>query len=98
MEEGIKDNVGKIDYSEINLNLLDIMAERFTANKNKYPKGNGKKILDVEELEWALFRHIKKIVSPSESDPETKLDHLAAIGCNVSLILDQLEMQEAIKK
>ena len=94
MEEGIKDNVGKTDYSEINLDLLDIMAERFAANKGTYPKGNGKKVLDSKELEWALFRHIKKIVHPKESDPESKMDHLAAIGCNVSLILDQLELHK----
>lgn len=94
MSQGLKEDVGKTDYSEINLRILDIMAERFTANKNKYPKNNGKNPIDIDKLEWALFRHIKKIVSPSESDPETKMDHLAAIGCNVSLILDQLELQK----
>ena len=97
---GIKENSGKLDYSEINFRILDIMAQRFEANKFKYPKGNSKKKIDIEQLQWALFRHIKKIVQPIEGDIESKLDHLAAIACNISMILDQLELleQEAKEK
>lgn len=93
MEQGIKESQGKTDYTEINLGILDIMAERFTANKHKYPKGNMKKVIDVKELEWALFRHIKKMIQPPPDDPETYEDHLAAVLCNASMILDQLEKQ-----
>ena len=88
--EGIKETEGKKDYSEINLEILDLMAERFTANKHKYPKGNMKKPIDVKSLEWALFRHIKKMIQPIEGDTETYKDHLSAVLCNASMILDQL--------
>lgn len=91
---GIKDKVEKTDYSEINLEILDLMAERMTANKHKYPKGNSKKPIAEGELEWAIFRHIKKILNPVKGDVESKKDHLAAIACNVSMILDQ----EALRK
>lgn len=89
-EQGIKDKNSKLDYSEINLELLDIMAERMMANKNKYPAGNSKKVIPIEELAWAAFRHIRKMLQPVKNDPETVKDHVAAVGCNMSMILDQL--------
>lgn len=88
--EGIKETNGKVDYSEINLEILDLMAKRFTANKHKYPKGNMKKPIDIKSLEWALFRHVKKMIQPIETDEESYKDHLSAVLCNASMILDQL--------
>ena len=91
---GIKESDGKKDYSEINLEILDLMADRFAANKHKYPKGNMKKPIDIKNLEWALFRHVKKLVQPLKNDEESYEDHLAAILCNASMILDQLKHNE----
>lgn len=93
--EGIKESNGKADYSEINLEILDLMAERFAANKHKYPKNNMKKTVDIKSLEWALFRHIKKMIQPINGDEENYREHLAAILCNGSMILDQLNLQES---
>jgi len=91
--QGIKETEGKVDYSEINLEILDLMAERFTANKHKYPKGNMKKPIDIKSLEWALFRHVKKMIQPIETDEETYKDHLSAVLCNCSMLLDQLKVK-----
>lgn len=91
---GFKETAGKTDYSEINLGILDLMAERFQANKVKYPKGNTKKSLDKQDIIWALFRHVKKMVHPIEGDEETFKDHLAAVLTNCSIILDQLELEK----
>ena len=90
VREGIKENEGKIDYSEINLDILDLMASRFNANKHKYPKDNMKKQIDIKSLEWALFRHLKKMIQPIEGDKENYKDHISAILCNASMILDQI--------
>lgn len=90
---GKKESEGKVDYSEINLGILDMMAERFNANKHKYPKGNMKKPIDVNGLLWAAFRHLKKMIKPVENDPEDLKDHLAAVLCNMSMVLDQLELK-----
>jgi hypothetical protein len=87
---GIKELKGKLDYSEINFELLDLMAKRFMQNKNKYPKGNTLKIINKDEILWAAFRHIRKMIQPVEDDPETYEDHLAAVATNMSIILDQL--------
>lgn len=93
IEVGIKENKGKLDYSEINFVLLDLMAKRFMDNKHKYPKWNSQKRIDRKELEMAMFRHIRKIINPIDGDSETYLDHLAAIGNNASMILDQIEIE-----
>ena len=90
--KGIKEVIGKTDYSEINLNILDLMADRFNANKHKYPKGNMLKPIDIKSLEWATFRHIKKMLQPIEDDSETYREHLASVLCNMSMILNQLEI------
>lgn len=91
---GFKETAGKTDYSEINLGILDLMAERFSANKDKYKKGNSKKHLDREQILWALFRHVKKMVQPIEGDEENFTQHLAAVLTNCSILLDQLELEK----
>lgn len=91
--EGIKDGVNKVDYSEINFEILDLMAARFEANKHKYPKGNMLKPIEMSKLLWPIFRHWKKMIFPLKDDPETFEEHLAAIACNCSMILDQLKLK-----
>ena len=49
-----------------------------------------KKPIDIKSLEWALFRHVKKMIQPIETDEESYKDHLSAVLCNASMILDQL--------
>jgi len=92
LKKAYKETEGKIDYSEINLGILDLMAERMQENKHKYPVGNSKKPMNIKGLEWALFRHLKKMIQPIKNDPETYKQHLSAILCNASMILDQLEI------
>ena len=89
----MKEVEGKIDYSEINLELLDLMALRFNKNKDKYPYGNSKNEIEANQLIWAAFRHIRKILQPIEGDPEDIKDHLAAVGCNMSMALDQINLK-----
>jgi hypothetical protein len=55
--------------------------------------GNSLKPIDVKELCWALFRHVKKMIKEENNDPETFKDHLSAVLCNGSMILDQLEIK-----
>jgi len=91
---GYKETANKSDYSEINLGILDLMADRFSANKGKYEHGNSKKPLDKQQILWALFRHVKKMVQPIEGDEENFRDHLAACLTNCSILLDQLEIKK----
>lgn len=96
-QQGVKETNGKLDYSEINFTLLDLMAKRFMDNKHKYPKGNSLKEIDIKELEWAAFRHIRKMIQPIKDDTEDYIDHLTAVANNLSMILDQIKLQSENK-
>jgi hypothetical protein len=90
--EGIKDQNDKIDYSEVDFDILDLMAKRFAANKHKYPEGNMLKPIEEKSLMFAMFRHWKKILNPVENDPESFEDHIAAIFCNAQMVLQQRKL------
>lgn len=97
-KDALKDQNGKIDYSEVDFDILDLMAKRFADNKHKYPKGNMLKPIDEKKLMFALFRHWKKILKPVEGDPETFEDHIAAIMCNAQMIWQQRKLKEDATK
>lgn len=93
MTEGKKENSGKTDYSEIDFDILDLMANRFNANKHKYPHGNMLKPIEEKELLFALFRHLKKMIQPIDNDPETFEEHLSAIFCNAQMVYQQRKLK-----
>jgi hypothetical protein len=92
--QGIKENNGKTDYSEIDFDIIDLMAERFNKNKHKYPKGNMLKPIDEKELLMAMFRHWRKMFQPIDNDEETFEEHLAAILCNAQMIYQQRKLKK----
>ena len=92
-EEAYKENNGKIDYSEIDFDIIDLMARRFNVNKHKYSKGNMLKPIDENQLLMALYRHWRKMFQPIPNDEETFEEHLAAILCNAQMIYQQRKIK-----
>ena len=92
---GKKENKNKTDYSEIDWDIIDLMAKRFNDNKHKYPQGNMLKPIDEKELLMALFRHWKKMIQPTDGDEETFEDHLSAILCNAQMIYQQRKLNKS---
>jgi hypothetical protein len=86
---GIKETKDKLIY-DIDFNYITCMAERMQLNRGKYPVGNWKKDIDVEELKQALFRHTIAIMQCQYSD-EQKFGHLYAVGCNAFMIIQQIK-------
>lgn len=93
-QSGVKETENKTDYSEIDFDILDLMAERFNANKHKYPKGNMLKPIDEKELLFAGFRHLKKMIQPIEGDEETFLQHLSSVLCNMQMVYQQIKLKK----
>lgn len=91
---GKKENDGKTDYSEIDFDILDLMANRFNSNKHKYPHGNMLKPLEEKQLLFALLRHLKKMIQPVDNDPETFEEHLASILCNAQMVYQQRKLNK----
>lgn len=89
---GFKETEKKLIY-DIDFDYVKMMAERMQLNRDKYPVGNWKKPLPVEELKQALFRHIMEVMKGNYSD-EQKFGHLVALGCNAFMIIEQLKNNE----
>ena len=75
--------------------FIQRMAGRMHRNKGKYPVGNWKKKIDVEELKQALFRHTMEIMQGNYDD-EQYYGHLVAVACNAFMITYQLKERHKI--
>lgn len=93
----IKENDGKVSYTEIDPNYIALMAKRMSGNKGKYPIDNWKKEIDVLELLDSIERHtadlklLLKGEQPIHNKDEKIQDHLAALGCNAMMINYQIK-------
>ena len=92
---GYKETEKKLIY-DIDFDYVKMMAERMQLNRDKYPVGNWKKPLPVEELKQALFRHIMEVMKGNYSD-EQKFGHLVALGCNAFMIIEQLKNNDNVQ-
>ena len=92
---GKKENKDKTDYSEIDWDIIDLMAKRFNDNKHKYPPGNMLKPIDKKELLFASFRHLRKMIQPIDNDEETFQEHLTAVLCNMQMIYQQDKLNKS---
>lgn len=88
--KGIKETDDKLIY-DIDFEYIQAMAERMQLNRDKYPVGNWKKSIDVEQLKQALFRHVIEIMKGDYDCEDQKFGHLVAIGCNAFMIIEQLK-------
>ncbi len=89
--EGVKETEGKVDYSEIDWDFIELQAKRMNKNKNKYPAGNFKKKMNVEELKQSLLRHVLEVLKGKYEDDGDELGHLSAIALNAQMINYQLK-------
>lgn len=96
-KEGIKESNGKIDYSEIDWDIVDLMAKRFNNNKHKYPQGNMLKPIEEKELLFAGYRHLRKMLQPIDNDSESFLEHLIAVMCNMQMLYQQKKLKNSDK-
>lgn len=92
---GFKETEKKLIY-DIDFDYIKMMAERMQLNRDKYPVGNWKKPLPVEELKQALFRHIMEVMKGNYSD-EQQFGHLVALGCNAFMIIEQLKNNDNVQ-
>ena len=89
---GYKETEKKLIY-DIDFNYVTKMAERMQLNRDKYPVGNWKQPLEVEDLKQALFRHTMEVMKGFYSD-EQEYGHLVALGCNAFMIIEQLKQKQ----
>jgi hypothetical protein len=87
--EGIKESEGKLNV-EYDWDFLKGQMNRMSKNKDKYPKNNWKKPMDVEQLKDAMFRHTLEVMNNNFEDDGDAMGHLYAIALNAMMIFTQL--------
>lgn len=87
--EGIKESEGKINV-EYDWAFLRGQMNRMSKNKDKYPKNNWKKPMNVEQLKDAMFRHTLEVMDNNFEDDGDAMGHLYAIALNAMMIFTQL--------
>jgi hypothetical protein len=87
--EGIKESEGKLNV-EYDWEFLKGQMNRMSKNKDKYPKNNWKKPMDVEQLKEPLFRHTLEVMNNNFEDDGDAMGHLYAISLNAMMIFTQL--------
>lgn len=93
-DQGIKDNNGKLFY-ELDFRFIQAMAQRMADNKkDKYPRWNWKKSIDIEELKQATFRHMIEVMEGNYDDEGKEYDHLVALSCNAMMLRYRLKAEK----
>ena len=90
-EKGVKHNQGKTDYSEIDWEFIEQLAQRMNQNKGKYEKNNFKKPMDVDLLKQSLLRHTIEILKGNYEDEGREHGHLESASLNLQFINYQLK-------
>lgn len=92
-QNGIKENEGKLNI-EYDWRFLKAQMDRMAKNKDKYPKYNWKKPIDIEGLKDALFRHVLEVMDNNFQDGNEVHGHLTAISLNAMMIFNQLNNEQ----
>ena len=92
-QNGIKEDEGKLNI-EYDWKFLKAQMDRMAKNKDKYPKYNWKKPIDIEGLKDALFRHVLEVMDNNFQDGNEVRGHLTAISLNAMMIFNQLNNEQ----
>lgn len=88
MAEGKKNDAGKRRYSLVPVRAFGLIVDVFTFGANKYSDFGWKKVPQGRKRYTdALIRHWEAWRGGEWADPETKLPHLAHVGCNALILL-----------
>lgn len=88
---GSKDTAGKVPFDLLPLSALESLARAMEYGAGKYGRDNFKKGLSKSNLIGAAVRHIAKLQSGEERDPESGVDHAGHAMANL-LIYEYLRI------
>ncbi len=80
---GRKDDIGKLDWTLLPMDVLEDVVKVLEYGARKYERENWKYVKDaVHRYEAAFFRHAVAYINGEKIDPESGLPHLAhATNC-----------------
>lgn len=86
--EALRFNAGKPDWSLVEFAGLEEMVRVLEMGAKKYSRGNWKngQGLSFNECMSSLLRHAHSWLAGEDTDPESKLSHIAHIQCNAMFL------------
>ena len=91
MEQGIRNNQGKTQWSQIDFKALEPMVRVLEEGGKKVGRDNWRKGLQVRETIESLLRHTFSLLSGEDNDQESKLPHIGHILSNAMFISHMLQ-------
>ena len=79
-------NEGKPQWSMVDFKSLEPMVRVLEYGAKKYSRDNWKLGLPTLEICDSLMRHLIAFMNGEDKDPESGLDHLGHISCNVMFL------------
>lgn len=87
IEQGIKHDGAKPDYSLVPFGALDEVVKVLTHGAVKYDRFNWEHVEDIR-YQAAAMRHISSYMQGEKYDPETGINHLAHAICSLMFLVE----------
>lgn len=101
-EVGAKHDLGKLRFDLVPIEEFEEIVRVITYGAEKYAPDNWQKVEKAPERYFAaLMRHLIAYRKGETRDPESRLRHLAHVGCNVLFLLwfeREAERVQSLKK
>jgi hypothetical protein len=94
VQEALRYNQGKTQYSYIDLTCFQYTAQVLEFGAVKYDRDNWRKGMQTSKILDSLLRHIAAIQRGEVVDPESGLPHIGHIGCNVMFLGNDKNTQD----
>ncbi len=79
--------VGKVQFSQLDSELLIQTSRVLEFGERKYSRGNWRKGIAYNRCVDSLLRHLFAWLGGETNDPETGLPHLGHLGCNLMFLM-----------
>jgi hypothetical protein len=79
-------NTGKLQWSQIDFELLEDLVRVLEFGEKKYTAGNWRKGMPTAELCESLLRHTFAFMQGEDNDPESGISHIGHIMSNAMFL------------
>lgn len=89
MVEGVKHDAGKVDYTLVPVEALEVVCRVLEFGAKKYARDNWRTVVAKDSSRYlkALLRHAFAVVRGEWLDPESGFPHLAHVACCALFLL-----------
>jgi hypothetical protein len=87
VDQALRYNKGKLKWSLVDWKSLEPMVRVLEMGAEKYAPYNWTKGMPVTEVSESLLRHMFAYLDGENTDPESGIEHLGHVMCNVMFLI-----------